>query len=62
MEPCLSYFDESVEAARRWHGQDGKAGRPALVRALTDRAVFLVSGHRYVQALTDYEQALNLRE
>jgi uncharacterized alpha-E superfamily protein len=35
-------------------------GRPALIHALTDRAMILTAGHRYLDALNDYQEALAL--
>lgn len=60
LEPALPAFDDSVTAARRRHDQDGPPGRPALGAALADRAMLLVAGHRYADALGDYERALLL--
>jgi hypothetical protein len=60
LEPTLPAFDNSVAAARRLHAEAGVTGRPALARALTDRAMLLIAGARYPDALADYEEALNL--
>jgi hypothetical protein len=58
LEPTRPAFDASVDVARRLCAETGDAGRAHLVRALTDRAMLLVAGHMYVDALRDYEEAL----
>ncbi|MCP2323355.1 hypothetical protein HDA40_001862 [Hamadaea flava] len=60
LEPTLPAFNDSVTAARMWHSTDAPRRRPALARALTDRAMLLITGHHYTEALTDYEEALYL--
>ncbi|MEU4164792.1 hypothetical protein [Actinoplanes sp. NPDC026670] len=60
LEPSLPAFDDSVEAARRLLAHSPGPGRPALISALTDRAVLLTAGHRDADALNDYEEALGI--
>ncbi|GIG59778.1 hypothetical protein Lfu02_41500 [Longispora fulva] len=57
-DPTLPAFDDSVTAARRLHADLGAASRLVLARALTDRAMLLITAHRYPEALVDYEEAL----
>ncbi|MEV6521725.1 hypothetical protein AB0M43_07300 [Longispora sp. NPDC051575] len=60
LETALPAFDDSVTAARRWHASDDRAARPALVRALTERAVLLAAGHQFQEGLSSYEEAVRL--
>lgn len=60
LEPTLPFFDNSVAAARRLPVEEGDGRPPALVNALTDRAMLLVIGGRYPEALSDYTEALKL--
>ncbi|MEU8664863.1 hypothetical protein [Actinoplanes philippinensis] len=59
LEPTLPAFHNSVDAARQLHSH-APGGRPALAHALTDRTVILIAGHRYAEALDDYQEALAL--
>jgi tetratricopeptide (TPR) repeat protein len=60
LEPALPAFHDSVETALRLHTHTPAAGRPMLIHALTDRAMILTAGHRYLDALNDYQEALAL--
>jgi hypothetical protein len=60
LETTLPFFDDSVAAARRLDPDEGGTHRSMLARALTDRAMVLVTGQRYTDALADYAAALNL--
>lgn len=58
----LPAFDDSVAAASQWRVEDGASADRALIKALTDRSMVLVAGHRYGDALADYQQAMTYIE
>jgi hypothetical protein len=59
-DPTIPALHDSVAAARRAYGESEAVGRLLLARALTDRATVYVAGHRYTEALADYQEALPL--
>ncbi|MFB7834109.1 hypothetical protein [Streptomyces sp. NPDC056056] len=56
-EPLRPLFDQGVALARRLPGAS-----EAVVRALTDRAMFLAAADRYGEAHADFADAVALRE
>ncbi|MEV7375454.1 hypothetical protein AB0O51_31755 [Streptomyces sp. NPDC090301] len=56
-EPLRPLFDQGVTLARRLPGAPA-----AVVRALTDRAMFLAAADRYGEAHADFAEAVALRE